>query len=97
MIENKLALLAIPLLPLLGAILAGFAGPRLGRAFAHSVTIFGVLAAFVLSVFIFQDVQAGKSFEYQDAQGVVHLLQPVAIHPDTVFAGSNRPTRIIFR
>ena len=62
MIENKLALLAIPLLPLLGAILAGFAGPRLGRAFAHSVTIFGVLAAFVLSVFIFQDVQAGKSF-----------------------------------
>ncbi|TAH14168.1 MAG: methyl-accepting chemotaxis protein [Curvibacter sp.] len=29
-------------------------------------------------------VQAGKSFEYQDAQGVVHLLQPVAIHPDTL-------------
>ena len=62
MIENKLALLAIPLLPLLGAVLAGFAGPRLGRAFAHSVTIFGVLAAFVLSCFVFQDVQAGKSF-----------------------------------
>jgi hypothetical protein len=30
MIENKLALLAIPLLPLAGAILAGFLGPRLG-------------------------------------------------------------------
>jgi len=29
-------------------------------------------------------VQAGKAFEYQDAQGVVHLLQPVAIHPDTL-------------
>ena len=62
MIENKLALLAIPLLPLLGAVLAGFFGPRLGRAFAHSVTIFGVLAAFVLSCFVFQDVQAGKTF-----------------------------------
>ena len=62
MIENKLALLAIPLLPLLGAILAGFLGRTLGRAFAHSVTIFGVTAAFVLSVFVFQDVQAGKTF-----------------------------------
>jgi NADH-quinone oxidoreductase subunit L len=61
MIENKLALLAIPLLPLLGAILAGFFG-RLGRAFAHSATIFCVTAAFALSCFVFQDVQAGKSF-----------------------------------
>ncbi|MEI6737586.1 MAG: NADH-quinone oxidoreductase subunit L, partial [Pseudomonadota bacterium] len=62
MIENKLALLAIPLLPLIGAILAGFFGPRLGRAFAHSVAIFGVAAAFVLSCFIFPDVLAGKTF-----------------------------------
>ncbi|MCY7389287.1 MAG: NADH-quinone oxidoreductase subunit L, partial [Burkholderiales bacterium] len=62
MIENKLALLAIPLLPLAGAVLAGFFGPRLGRAFAHSVTILGVTAAFILSVFVFQDVQGGKTF-----------------------------------
>jgi NADH-quinone oxidoreductase subunit L len=62
MIENKLALLAIPLLPLLGAILAGFLGRTLGRAFAHSVTILGVLGAFILSVFVFQDVLAGKTF-----------------------------------
>ena len=62
MIENKLALLAIPLLPLLGAVLAGFLGRTLGRTFAHSVTIFGVAAAFILSVFVFQDVQAGKTF-----------------------------------
>jgi NADH-quinone oxidoreductase subunit L len=61
MIENKLALIAVPLLPLAGAILAGFFG-RLGRTFAHSVTILGVAAAFALSVAIFQDVQAGKSF-----------------------------------
>ncbi len=62
MIENKLALLAIPLLPLIGAILAGFFGPRLGRAFAHSVAIFGVAAAFILSGLVFQDVLAGKTF-----------------------------------
>ena len=61
MIENKLALIAVPLLPLAGAILAGFFG-RFGRTFAHSVTILGVAAAFALSVAIFQDVQAGKSF-----------------------------------
>lgn len=62
MIENKLALLAIPLLPLIGAMLAGFLGRSLGRAFAHSVTIIGVAAAFVLSCFVFQDVLAGKTF-----------------------------------
>ena len=61
MIENKLALLAIPLLPLLGAILAGFFG-KLGRSFAHSVTIFCVTAAFTLSCFVYGDVQAGKTF-----------------------------------
>ncbi len=62
MIENKIALLAIPLLPLLGAVLAGFFGGKLGRAFAHSVTILSVTVAFVLSVLVFQDVQAGKTF-----------------------------------
>ena len=62
MIENKLALLAIPLLPLIGAMLAGFLGRTLGRTFAHSVTILGVAAAFVLSCFVFQDVLAGKTF-----------------------------------
>src|SRR5258706_823894 len=62
MIENKLILLAIPLLPLAGAILAGFLGKMLGRAFAHSVTILGVAASFVLSCLVFQDVLAGKTF-----------------------------------
>ncbi len=62
MIENKLILLAIPLLPLAGAILAGFFGKMLGRTFAHSVTILGVAASFVLSCVVFQDVLAGKSF-----------------------------------
>jgi NADH-quinone oxidoreductase subunit L len=62
MIENKLALLAVPLLPLVGALLAGFLGPKLGRTFAHSVTILGVAASFILSCFIFQDVLAGETF-----------------------------------
>ena len=62
MIENKLILLAIPLLPLAGAILAGFFGKLLGRSFAHSVTILGVAASFVLSCLLFQDVLAGKTF-----------------------------------
>jgi len=62
MISNKLALLAIPLLPLLGAVLAGFLGRTLGRTFAHSVTILGVTAAFLLSCLVFQDVQAGQTF-----------------------------------
>ncbi len=62
MIENKIALLAIPLMPLIGALLAGFLGRTLGRAFAHSVTILGVAAAFGLSCFVFKDVMAGKTF-----------------------------------
>ena len=62
MIENKLILLAIPLLPLAGALLAGFLGKTLGRTFAHSVTILGVAASFVLSCLVFQDVLAGKTF-----------------------------------
>jgi NADH-quinone oxidoreductase subunit L len=62
MIENKLSLLAIPLLPLAGAVLAGFLGKQLGRTFAHTVTIFGVIVAFILSCLVFSDVLAGKSF-----------------------------------
>ena len=54
--------LLVPLAPLAGAILAGLFGKTIGRAGAHSVTILGVAAAFVLSVIICQDVQAGHTF-----------------------------------
>jgi NADH-quinone oxidoreductase subunit L len=47
-LENML--LAIPLAPLIGAIIAGLFGRQIGRAGAHTVTILGVAAAFVLSV-----------------------------------------------
>ncbi|MBN8440542.1 MAG: NADH-quinone oxidoreductase subunit L [Thauera sp.] len=58
---QKLYLL-VPLAPLAGAILAGLFGKMIGRAGAHIVTILGVAVAFVASVFIYQDVQAGNTF-----------------------------------
>ncbi len=49
----KTVLVLIPLLPLLGAIIAGLFGRAVGRAGAHSVTILGVLASCVLSGYAF--------------------------------------------
>jgi NADH-quinone oxidoreductase subunit L len=48
--------LLIPLAPLIGAILAGLFGKLLGRAGAHTVTIFGVLVATIASAVVFNDV-----------------------------------------
>ncbi len=55
-------LLAVPLAPLAGAVLAGFFGRQIGRAGAHTVTILGVLVSFVLSVLVLNDVLAGARF-----------------------------------
>ena len=55
-------LLAVPLAPLVGAVLAGFFGKSIGRAGAHSVTILGVLISFVLSAMVLNDVLAGARF-----------------------------------
>jgi NADH-quinone oxidoreductase subunit L len=54
-------LLAVPLAPLLGAVLAGVFGTALGgnwigRKLSHSLTILGVAVAFVLSVMTLQNV-----------------------------------------
>jgi NADH-quinone oxidoreductase subunit L len=54
-------LLAVPLAPLVGSALAGIFGTRLGgnrfgRAFCHSLTILGVLVAFILSALTLQSV-----------------------------------------
>jgi NADH-quinone oxidoreductase subunit L len=49
-------LLAIPLAPLFGAIAAGFFGKFIGRRGAHTLTIFGVLLAFVLSCLSFKAI-----------------------------------------
>ena len=55
-------LLAVPLAPLAGAILAGFFGKAIGRSGAHIVTILGVLISFVISVMVLQDVLGGARY-----------------------------------
>ena len=49
---SRSILLAIVLAPLLGAILAGLFGRRIGRVGAHSVTILGVATSFALSAYV---------------------------------------------
>ena len=44
-------LLAVPLAPLVGAIAAGLFGKVIGRRGAHTVTILGVLLAFIISFY----------------------------------------------
>jgi NADH-quinone oxidoreductase subunit L len=48
--------LAIPLAPLLGAIVAGLFGKQIGHAGAHWVAILGVTVAFLLSLVVANDV-----------------------------------------
>lgn len=48
--------LTIALAPLVGAILAGFFGQKIGRSGSHWATSIGVAISFVLSIFVFKDV-----------------------------------------
>ncbi|CAD6547707.1 NADH-quinone oxidoreductase subunit L [Paraburkholderia kirstenboschensis] len=61
-ILNENLLLAIPLAPLAGSLIAGLFGKAVGRAGAHSVTILGVAISFVLSMMVFFQVLDGASF-----------------------------------
>jgi NADH-quinone oxidoreductase subunit L len=54
--------LLVPAAPLLGAIIVGLFGPKLGRAASHWLCILGVAVAMVASYFIWADVRAGHSF-----------------------------------
>ena len=54
--------LIAPLAPLAGSLVAGLFGKAIGRSGAHWVTIVGVAVAFVASLVIFRDVQAGHNF-----------------------------------
>src|SRR5260370_21966694 len=54
-------LLAVPLAPLAGSVLAGiwgtaFGGNKIGRGGSHTLTIAGVLIAFILSAITFNSV-----------------------------------------
>jgi NADH-quinone oxidoreductase subunit L len=58
---NASTLLAVPLAPLVGSLLAGiwgtkFGGNWIGRRLSHSLTILGVLIAFILSAQVLWDV-----------------------------------------
>ena len=53
---NPNTLLAIPLAPLVGAIVAGLFGRWVGRRGAHAITILGVALSFVLSALVLKDV-----------------------------------------
>ena len=55
-------LLTVPLAPLAGALIAGLAGKAVGKRGAHTVTILGVLIAFICSVIVLKDVAAGARF-----------------------------------
>ena len=60
--DMKTLYLLIPLAPLAGAIIAGLFGKQIGRVGAHTVAILGVAIAFLASLAVFQDVQAGNTF-----------------------------------
>ncbi|CAB3785900.1 NADH-quinone oxidoreductase subunit L [Pararobbsia alpina] len=59
---NQTLLLAIPLAPLAGSLIAGLFGNAIGRVGAHRVTILSVAISFVLSMMVLFDVLGGASF-----------------------------------
>ncbi|MDP3332968.1 MAG: hypothetical protein Q8S55_13460, partial [Methylococcaceae bacterium] len=54
--------LAIPLLPLVAAILVGLFGKQLPRAAAHILTILGVGASFALSLYVLKDAMVSAPY-----------------------------------
>jgi NADH-quinone oxidoreductase subunit L len=54
--------LAVPLLPLLAAIIVGLFGKQLPRAAAHLLTIFGVGASFALSLYVLNDMMTSAPY-----------------------------------
>ena len=55
-------LLTVPLAPLAGALVAGLAGKLVGRRGAHTITILGVLVAFICSAMVLWQVAQGARF-----------------------------------
>ena len=69
-------LVAVPVAPLVGAIVAGLFGKQIGRANAHRITILGVAIAFVLSAMTLLSVVndgahfSGTVYEWMNAGGL---------------------------
>src|SRR5487761_1704371 len=55
---NPHVLIAIPLLPLIGAVIAGLSGRVIGRVGAHTVTIASVAASCALSMYVLNQLYA---------------------------------------
>ena len=55
-------LLAVPVAPLIGAVVAGFFGKWVGRRGAHMITILGVLVSFICSAVVLTQVVGGARF-----------------------------------
>src|SRR5690349_3552886 len=55
---NQHLLIAIPLLPLVAAVIAGLGGRLIGRAGAHTVTIVGVAVSCALSMYVLKQLYA---------------------------------------
>ncbi|MCZ2134788.1 MAG: NADH-quinone oxidoreductase subunit L [Burkholderiales bacterium] len=58
----KLSYLLVAFAPLVGSLIAGLFGRRIGRSGAHTVTILGVLVSFIASCVVLTDVLAGNTF-----------------------------------
>ena len=58
----KTAYLLVPFAPLVGSMLAGFAGKALGRTNTHRVAILGVLVSLLASLWVMNDVWQGNTF-----------------------------------
>jgi NADH-quinone oxidoreductase subunit L len=58
----KTAYLLAAFSPLVGAIIAGFFGRKIGRGLTHWVTILGVFIAMLASIWTLRDVLAGNAF-----------------------------------
>jgi NADH-quinone oxidoreductase subunit L len=63
---NPNILLAIPLVPLLAAVIAGLFGRTIGRAASHTVTILGVAASFGMSAYVAWQIFTGQAPVYDD-------------------------------
>ena len=60
----KTVYLLVVLLPLIGAIAAGFFGQTLGRVNSHRVAIAGVALSCILSLVVLGDALSGSVFNY---------------------------------
>jgi NADH-quinone oxidoreductase subunit L len=69
-------LVAVPVAPLVGAIVAGLFGKQIGRANAHRITILGVLISFIVSAMTLDAVVndgfhfSGTVYEWMNAGGL---------------------------